>query len=117
MSQSRLMLRLLAAVGLAAALPVQAAEFDGTYRGPRYGTPGGSGCRIKYGGALRVKDGVATMPTVSSGQLTGTVAPDGSMALHGTGGSTSVTGKITGTQFAGTMLAGRCTYVLAYTRS
>lgn len=91
----------------------QGAGFDGTYRPPSGGVTGNSVCgTTRFGYPIRVKDGMATMQTVSVGLLEGRVGPDGSINI--TAGRAVLAGKITGGHFAGTYSVGNCAFNLQY---
>src|SRR4051794_10856574 len=71
-------------------------NFDGTYRAPPGGVIGNSGCgNTHFGYPLRVSGGVASLQTVSQGELQGRLGPDGSLSIQH--GPANVSGRITAT--------------------
>jgi hypothetical protein len=111
-----------AAMAAPAAVPVVSAappgSFDGNY-GNKNGAMGtGAQCNTtRFGFRLTVANGQASMRTVTAGTLSGPVSPDGAIQIQS--GSASLTGKITGTKFAGDLALGRngvCRFALDYTK-
>ena len=85
--------------------PVQAqpSQFDGTYFQP--GGTSGTGCGTTIlRSALHVKDGKASMQTVTAGLLEGDVKPDGSISIPA--GANHLSGKIAGSHFSGELVIG-----------
>ena len=104
---------LVAALVLAAGPVFAQASFDGVYRAPPGGIVGNSACgTTRFGYALRVSGGVASMMTVFSGELQGPVGPDGSVNIEK--GVAHLNGKITGRHFAATYSRGSCAFSLQY---
>ncbi len=91
----------------------QTAPFDGVCRGPAGGTFGNSSCgTTRFGYPIRVKSGIASMQSVSSGQLEGPVGADGSVNIQA--GATYLTGKFTNGHFAGTFSVRNCSFAMQY---
>ncbi|MDQ2950380.1 MAG: hypothetical protein M3Y27_31315 [Acidobacteriota bacterium] len=112
-------LRHLAALGVMTVLTwgglahSQTNNFDGVYHGPAGGTFGNARCgTTRFGYAIRVKGGVASMQTVSSGLLEGSVGPDGSLNIQA--GGSSLTGKFSGSHFSGTFAVRQCAFDMQY---
>jgi len=107
---------LAAGVVLACASGTQAqTNFDGVYRAPQGGVTGNSACgTTRFGYPVRVSNGVASMQTVSQGELQGRLGPDGSLRIDH--GPAVLAGKITGNQFTGTYTVQRCQFALNYTK-
>jgi len=105
-----------AGLALTCAVPAQAqGNFDGVYRAPQGGVTGNSACgTTRFGYPVRVSNGVASMQTVSQGELQGRLGPDGSLRIEH--GPAVLAGKITGNQFVGTYTVQRCQFALNYTR-
>jgi hypothetical protein len=88
---------------------------DGVYRAPPGGAGGNSACGTnKFGYPIRVSNGVASMQTVTQGELQGRVGPDGSLRIEH--GPALLAGRFSGDQFVGTYNVGRCGFTLAYSR-
>ncbi len=91
------------------------ANFDGTYRAPAGGVTGNSACgTTRFGYPLRVSGSVASLQTVSQGELQGRVGPDGSISIQH--GPANLSGRIAGSQFTGTYTVNRCVFTLNYTK-
>jgi hypothetical protein len=105
------------AAGLGWAVSAQAQSgLDGVYRASAGGVSGNSACgTTKFGYPVRVSNGVASMQTVSQGELQGRVGPDGSLRVEH--GPAVLAGRFSGAQFAGTYTVGRCSFALNYSKS
>ena len=105
-------------VGLLAAASVraQANKYDGDYGTP-YGTMGsGSACSTtRFAFGLKVRNGQASMQTVTQGTLEGAVHPDGSIDIAQ--GRATLQGKVDGSKFAGVLsIDSNCQFQLSYPR-
>jgi len=92
-------------------------SFDGVYRAPPGGTAGNARCATTmFAYPLRVTNGVASLMTVSSGELQGPVGPDGSLSLRQ--GVAALDGRISGGRFTGNLVVGRqgCAFSLQYSK-
>ena len=91
----------------------QAPRFDGVYLAPAGGASGNARCgTTRFGYPLRVKDGVASLQTVSAGKLEGPVGADGSVSVQS--GAAFLAGKIAGSHFSGTLTIQSCLFDLQY---
>lgn len=107
---------LAAAMSIAPAAMAQAPGFDGVDRPPAGGASGTSQCgTTKFGYPVRVASGVASVQTVSRGELQGPVAPDGSLMIQA--GTASFAGKFAGKHFSGTFTVQRCVFSLEYDKN
>jgi hypothetical protein len=98
-----------------AAAPGASAGIDGTYRAPAGGATGNSACgTTRFGYPIRVANGVASMQTVSQGQLQGPVGPDGSLNIQN--GRAALSGQFSGGKFTGNYNVGRCGFAMNYTK-
>ena len=91
----------------------QGGSFDGTYRPPAGGTYGNSACgTTRFGYAIRVAGGQASMQTVTVGLMQGPVGPDGSLNI--VAGNAVLQGKFSGNHFAGSYTVRSCSFNLQY---
>ena len=99
-----------------AAVPAGASGgIDGVYRAPPGGVTGNSACgTTRFGYPIRVANGMASMQTVSQGQLEGSVGPNGSLRIEN--GRAMLSGQFSGNQFTGTYNVGRCSFAMSYTK-
>ena len=94
----------------------QASKFDGEYVSLNGTMGNGSSCSTtRFGFKLSVRNGQASMRTVTAGTLEGAVHPDGDVEIQQ--GRATLQGRIDGPKFTGTLAMGNnCQFALNYTR-
>ena len=94
----------------------QTSRYDGDYGNPNGAMGTGASCSTtRFGFRLAVKNGQASMRTVTAGTLEGPVGPDGTINILQ--GRTTLQGRINGPKFTGTLSMGpQCQFPLDYKR-